>query len=233
MRILALICCLIPWTISAENVAKRTCRILFLAAPPSAPQKLFLFDGTTSQEVELPRMNFSTVYEIAGGNIHVRMLPEPVLNPEQVPTAAPEALIPETTGDCYLILSSDPTNKVAPVRIQAINAATDKFKEGQMLWFNLTSEYIGGQIGTEQLRLSPGSRQTLHAPAPSASSYRVKIDYIIPDEKILRPICETQWQYNPATRMVMFVFKEQGEKVPRVMGFSDFRIPAPEKPVSP
>lgn len=233
MRILAFICCLLPLIVSAEKVAKRTCRILFLAAPPSAPQKLFLFDGTTSQEVELSRMSFSQIYEIAGGNIRVRMLPSPILDPEQVPPEAPQALIPETTGDCYLILGSDPANKVAPVRIQAVNAATDKFRKGQMLWFNLTTSDIGGRIGTEQLRLSPNSRQILNAPATSASPYRVKIDYVIPDEKILRPICETQWQYNPATRMVMFVFNENGKQVPRVMGFSDFRIPATEKSAAP
>lgn len=233
MRILALICCLLPLTVSAEKVAKRTCRILFLAAPQSAPQKLFLYDGTTSQEVELPRMNFSPVYEMVGGNIRIRMLPAPVLNPEQVPPEAPEALLPETTGDCYLILSSDPANKVAPVRIQVVNAAADRFKKGQMLWFNLTANDIGGQIGSEQLRLNPNSRQILNAPASSPSPYRVKIGYVIPAEKILRPICETQWQHNPATRMVMFVFNENGEKVPRVMGFSDFRITAPEKPGAP
>ncbi len=233
MRILALIFCLFPCTVSAEKVAKRTCRILFLAAPQTAPQKLFLFDGTTSQEVELPRMNFSPVYEIAGGNIRALMLPAPLLDPEQVPPGAPEALIPETTGDCYLILGSDPENKVAPVRIQVISAAADQFRKGQMLWFNLTAHEIGGQIGTEKLRLRPDSRQILDAPASSASPYRVKIDYVIPEENLLRPICETQWQHNPATRMVMFVFNESGEKVPRVMGFSDFRIPVPDKPASP
>ncbi len=71
--------------------------------------------------------------------------------------------------------------------------------------------------------MNPNSHQILNAPVSSASPYRVKIGYIIPDEKILLPICETQWHYNPATRMVMFVFNENGEKVPRVMGFSDFR----------
>ncbi len=233
MRIFILICCLLPLTATAEKVAKRTCRILFLEAPQSAPQKLFLFDGTTYQEVELPRMNFSQVYEIAGGNTRVRMLPAPVLNPEEIPTDAPQAVITETTEDCYLILTSDPTNKVAPVRIQAVNAGTDHFKNGQMLWFNLTTNDIGGLIGTESLRMTPNSRKILNAPAPSATSYHVKIGYVIPDEKVLRPICETQWQHNPATRMVLFVFNEGDEKVPRVMGFSDFRLSEPEKTTEP
>jgi len=229
MRLLALIFCLLPLTASAEKSAKRTCRILFLAAPQSAPQKLFLYDGTTSQEVELPRMNFSQLYQIAGGNIGIRLLPEPVLNPEEIPAGAPQAVIPETTGDCYLVLSFDPANPVAPVRIQVIDAGADRFRNGQMLWFNLTANQVGGLIGSQPLRMEPNSRIILNAPAPSASLYRVKIGYVAPDEKVLRPICETQWQFNPATRMVMFVFNESGEKVPRVMGFSDFRVAKDEE----
>lgn len=229
MRIFILICCLLPLTAAAEKAAKRTCRILFLNAPQSAPQKLFLFDGKTYQEVELPRMNFSQVYEIAGETTFVRMLTAPVVNPEQIPTDAPQASITEATRDCYLILTSDPSNKVAPVRIQTVNAGTDLFKNGQMLWFNLTANDIGGLIGTESLRIPPHSREILNAPAPSATSYSVKIAYIIPHENLLRPICETQWQHNPATRMVFFVFNQGQEKVPRVMGFSDFRLSEPEK----
>lgn len=233
MRVLVLICCLLPLTASAGKEGKRTCRILFLAAPPSAPQTLFLFDGKTSQEVDLPRMNFSQVYEIAGGDIRVRMLSSPVQNAKQVPLEAPEAVISESIRDCYLILSNAPANKVAPVRIQVVNAAADQFKNGQMLWFNLTANEVRGMIGSEPLRLSQNSRLILNPPASSASSYRVKIDYITPSEKLLRPICETQWQHNPATRMVMLVFNENGENVPRVMGFSDFRAGATETTSAP
>jgi hypothetical protein len=214
-------------------VAKRTCRILFLAAPQSAPQKLFLHDGKTSQEVELPRMNFSPIYEIMPGNIRVHMLPAPVLDAGEIPAGAPVAEIPESIRDCFIILGSDPTNSIAPVRLQVINAGSNQFKNGQMLWFNLTANQVGGIIGSESLRMAPHSRAILNAPASSASSYRVKIGYIVPDEKVLRPICETQWQFNPATRMVMFVFNQSGENVPRVMGFSDFRVAVPGDKVSP
>lgn len=232
MRIFALICCLLPLTAAAQQ-AKRSCRILFLAAPQAAPEMLTLFDGTTFQEVELPRMNFSQVYQISGGDIRIRMLPSAVPNSEQVPPEAPEAVIPEDVSDCYLILTSDPANKVTPVRIQVVNATADKFRNGQMLWFNLTTHAVAGMIGSEPLRLNPNSRLILDAPATSNSFYRVKVDYVIPSEKVLRPICETQWQHNPATRMVMFVFNENGEDVPRVMGFSDFRQRVPEKPSVP
>lgn len=208
----------------AQKTATRTCRILFLEAPATAPKKLFLFDGVTSQEVELPSMNFSQPYEIVGGKTGVSLLPAPVAKPEEIPADAPMVAIPETFSDCYLILSSDPANEVAPVRIQLVDASSGKFKNGQMLWFNLTENTVGGQIGSQTLRLPPMAKKITDAPASSAGSYPAKIGYAVPGEKTVRPICETQWQHNPRTRMVMFVFEQTPNAIPRVMGFSDFRM---------
>ncbi|MDP4626178.1 MAG: hypothetical protein NWT08_13705 [Akkermansiaceae bacterium] len=226
MRTLSVLLVLLLFAASAfaEKAATRTCRILFLEAPASAPKKLFLFDGATSQEVELPSMNFSPAYEIAGGRTGVSLLPAPVAKPEEIPAGAPMVAIPESFSDCYLILSSDPANKIAPVRIQLVDASVGKFKNGQMLWFNLTKNMIVGQIGTRALRLSPSAKKITGAPASSASSYAAKIGYVIPGEKTVRPIFETQWQHNPRTRMVMFIFEQTPNAAPRVMGFSDFRL---------
>jgi hypothetical protein len=208
----------------AQKVSPRTCRILFLEAPASAPQKLFLFDGVSSQEVDLPRMNFSQVYDIAAGNTRLLLLPAPVTKPEEIPAGAPEVTIPESIGDCYLIVSSNPANKIAPVSIQVVNASANQFKNGQMFWFNLTQNNIGGQIGSQALRLAPSSRKIIDAPALSATSYVAKIGYVISGETNIQPICETQWQHNPDSRMVVFVFNQNHNATPRVMGFSDFRI---------
>ena len=54
--------------------AQRTCRILFLGTPDNVPVSLQLFDGTSSQEVALPRMNFSDVYTLPPGAITLRLL---------------------------------------------------------------------------------------------------------------------------------------------------------------
>ena len=55
--------------------ADRTCRILFLGAPDKAPEKLQLFDGAASREVELPRMSFSPVYQLRSGAGALALLP--------------------------------------------------------------------------------------------------------------------------------------------------------------
>lgn len=233
MRILALISCLLPLTAHAEKQPGRTCRILFLEGPASAPQKLFLYDGVTCQEVELPRMNFSKVYDIAPGAVTLRLLPAPVTKPEQVNPQAPAASVPETLTDCYLILFSAPTNTVAPLRIQVVDAGADKFKPGQMLWFNLTKDNISGNIGSQRLAMSGISRVILNAPATTSVDYPVQIEYTTPEDPRHRPVCETRWRHDPRSRSVLFIYNQGGRAYPRVLGFPDYRPPAPKKEGAP
>jgi len=220
MRVLALITCLLPCTALAEKQAGRTCRILFLEGPASAPQKLYLYDGATSQDVELPRMNFSKIYDIAAGAVTLRLLPAPVTKPEQVNQQAPSATVPETLTDCYLILLSAPDNTVAPVRIQ-------------MLWFNLTKDNISGNIGSQRLAMAGISRVILNAPASSSVDYPVQIEYTTPADPRHRPVCETRWRHDPRSRSVVFVYNQGGRAYPRILGFPDYRPPAPKKAGAP
>ena len=101
-----------------EKAPKRTCRILFLEGPDTALRTLHLFDGTRSQEVELPRLNFSPVYELPPGNLNLTLLPDPPAAPDQIPAGAPAAKLPETVVDFYLLLVSDQANKIAPVSMR-------------------------------------------------------------------------------------------------------------------
>ncbi len=241
MRILALIFCLLPFTSLAEKAPGRTCRILFLEGPASAPQKLFLYDGTTCQEVELPRMNFSKVYDIAAGAVTLHLLTGPVTKPEQVSPLAPAAAVPETIADCYLILFSAPTsnqtgapaNAVAPIHIQVVDAGADKFKPGQMLWFNLTKNNIRGNIGSQRLVMPGISRAILNAPATTSEDYPVQIEYTTPEDPRHRPVCETRWRHDPRSRSVVFIYSQGGRAYPRVTGFPDYRPPAPKKEGAP
>ena len=112
----------------AQEPSKRTCRILFLAAPADAPKTLFLSDGGTAQEIELPSMNFSKVYALAPGDITLTMLAAKPVPNEPLPAAAPKAVVREAQQNLYLLVASDPANKIAPVRFQVINADADGFK---------------------------------------------------------------------------------------------------------
>ncbi len=207
----------------------RGCRVLFLNGPDDAPEKLQLFDGKTSREVELPRMNFSKVYPLPGGALDLRLLPDPVVDPAKVPAGAPSVKVGEDIVDFYLLVTSDPANTVAPVRLQVINAGGDRLKAGQMMWFNLTKVTVGGALGSEKLLIAPGGRLTMNAPASGNQDYLVNLGYRLPDNEQVYPLCETKWRHDPRSRSVAFIFNEAGSRTPRVLVFHDFRAPPPEK----
>ncbi len=222
-RLLVLLCLLQPLT-ADETKGPRTCRILFLGAPQGAPETLQLFDGAACQPVELPRMSFSPVYHLPAGDRVLRLLTTPPLKPEEVDPTAPKASIAAAVTDFYLILNSDPANKSVPVRMQIIDADAAKFKAGQMLWFNLTPNSVGGQVGREQLAMAPNSRVILNAPATGNEDYKVNLSFRLPGSDVLYPLCETNWSFDPRSRTVQFVIVQEGSRAPRVLGFPDYRI---------
>jgi hypothetical protein len=122
-----------------------------------------------------------------------------------------------------LLVSSDPANAVAPVKLEVIDAT--KFTKGQMLWFNLTANRIEGQIGTEKLALGGNSQIILNSPAVKNEDYNVTVSFAKPGNDVLQPFCETKWRHDPQIRNVFFVVTNEGARAPRVMGLRDQREP--------
>ena len=228
MRLPLFILLLVSLAAHAAEKSARTCRILFLNGTSDAPQTLHLFDGEGSQEVELTRMGFSSVYQIRSGALSLAMLPSPPApaaagSPPAIPADAPKAAIAEAITDFYLIVSSDPANKVAPVKMQVINADAANFKRGQMLWYNLTDSKVGGIVGSRKLLVEPNSRLILDAPANGLEDYHVNIHFLPPGKERPEPLCETNWTHDPRSRSVFFILKPVGSLIPRILGFPDFR----------
>ena len=236
MRSSILAILLLSLSAQAENSAPRTCRILFLNGPPDGPEKLHLFDGTSSQEVELTRMGFSPTYKIIPGDLTLTMLPKPTAlpkagEPPAIPPDAPKVKLDSAISDFYLLVSSDLSNKVAPVKLQIISANAENFRIGQMLWFNLTENKIGGILGSQKLVINPNSRTILDAPASTMEDYHVNIQFLPPGKQRAEPLCETNWTHNPQSRSVFFVLNDG--LIPRIVGFPDFRHPEKEAKINP
>ena len=211
----------------AAEPRTRTCRILFLQGPSSAPQSLFLFDGTTLQEVELPRMNFSPVYRITSTATSLALVSKSIdpTAAQPIPQGAPVAKIGEEMTDFYLLLTHDPSNRIAPVNMQMIDAHASRFQQGQMLWFNLTPNRISGQLGNIKITMPPQSRLIIDAPVRGQENYHIDIRFSAPQQSLVEPLCQTNWTHDPRSRSVVFIYQIAPSPIPRICAFPDFRPP--------
>jgi hypothetical protein len=215
---------------AAQPPSKRSCRVLFLAEAGSVPQKIQLHDGTVSREVDLPTMNLSKPYSLPGGPLVLRLTQNPSVEPADIDPASPKISLAESLGDFYLLVTKDPSNAVLPLKMQVIDSDASKFKMGQMLWYNLTANQVGGLVGSEKLAMEPNSKVTLNPPASSNVDYNVNLSYRRPGDERLHPLFETKWQHDTRSKVLVFVINEAGSRMPRVMGFPDYPIEPPSNP---
>lgn len=213
----------------AQEGSKRTCRILFVERPADAPKSLHLFDGKTSQEVELPSMNLSQLYPLASGAIQLKLLPAKVENSAPPAPDAPSVDVPENFTDFLLLVTSDPENKIAPVKLEAINLKTETFKLGQTLWINHTDITIKAELGTQTLSLDPQSSKIIDTPfgdktSPTSGYFKASFTYQTQADGAFAPITEQQWWYDTNSRHLGFI-RNSGGKLPKIYFFRDFRDP--------
>lgn len=223
MRILLLLSFLAVSTLSGAEKGARTFRVLYLDAPRDAPRITYLFDGKASQEIELPRMNLSPVYELSASVQTIVLSQTPYTSIEEVNPKAPQAKIPEGVADFYLLIGTDKDNPVAPLVPKIVPLEKSSFKTGGMLWFNLTDNVVGGKVGSQRLMMKPLSQQVVKAPSSRNEGYIVDLAFQQPGDEELYPLCETKWIHDPKSRMVVFVTGTEHSSTLRVRGVTDFR----------
>jgi hypothetical protein len=221
MRLIVFLIGFLPLVSPAQEKAVRTCRLLMLGDRGSVPAPLFLHDGTTAREVEVPRMNLSVPYEMPPGALTLRLLTSMPAEGQPVAAAAPSGAVGESIGSFYLLVTADPSNKTVPVRMQVIDASADRFKNGQMLWYNLTANEVYGQVGKQQVAIKGRSRAITDPPATAAEDYNVNLSYRIAGNPAVYPVCETRWLHNPQARTILFIVTDGSSPIPRVLAFPD------------
>jgi hypothetical protein len=223
MKILILVLSLA--TIIGAQEAPHTARILYLNGPQSDTGPYFLFDGAETHEVNLPRLSLSPVYDLRPGDLKLWLLRKPVADVESLPEGAPTVLVPAGVRDFYLICTTDNANKVVPIQMRLVNANTEKIGRGEMLWFNLTKKPLAGTVGSRTLRLEPGATSLVQEPVTGNKEYPIELYFRVEGDDRTHPLIESQWSHDPRTRSIVFVFDEGKRRAPRVMAFSDFRMP--------
>lgn len=214
----------LAFTVSAQE-SKRTCRILFPGGPQQQPGKYYLYDGLSCQEVSLPRLSFSPVYKLSSGDIRLWLLDSPVSKPEEIPTSSPVVTVGAANTDIYLIIIPDPGNSRLPLEMKPVNANFNQIALGEMLWINLTQKQLAGKIGKSSLSLPANSSAVVKKPATDAGDYAVEVYFRVPDDERTHPLLESQWYHDPRARNMVFVFDDGKRRAPKVMSFSDFRMP--------
>lgn len=218
---------------SVQAAFGRSCRIVFLDRPENAPKSLHLFDGVTSQEVELPSMNLSPSYKLAPDVTQLKLLIAKVGDPKKVPVDAPSVDIPADYTDFLLLVMSDPDHQITPVKLEAVNLESENFKPGQTLWSNRTDKTIQGKLGEQILSLEPESSKILDAPVsekgvPTSGYYTASFTYQAQDQGAFEPITEQQWWHDAKSRHLGFIVNSGG-KLPKIYFYRDFRDPAPSE----
>ena len=82
----------------------------------------------------------------------------------------------------------------------------------------------------QKLALKARAKVILDPPASALESYNVNLSFRIAGKDQLYPLCETQWNHDPAARTVLFIVQEPGSRTPRVLGFPDHRVSSGKNP---
>lgn len=214
--------CLPCFSVGSEMA--RTCRIVFVDPPREAIKEVQFFDGVASRKILLPSKSLSEVIKLPGGDLVLGMTPDPVLNSESFPKGAPTVKIPAKVTDFYLIVVSDPENKILPLRILPVNIRDKKLKLGQTLWVNLTAHTIKGELGNLSLIVPPDTRVISEAPLPASGYYKAEFQYQLNGEGEFLQVMRKSWWFDAKSKNLGFIVNSR-RMLPRIFSFRDKLTP--------
>lgn len=210
-------------TTETKEEQNRTCRIIFPERLNDSPKFAHLYDGKSSQLVELPTMNFSPVISLAGGEITLLMATEPVTDPKKLPATTPKLIIPEDADDFYILVTPDTENLTLPLKMEIIILREADHKFGETLWINKTKHQISANLGESKITVAPESETISKVPLEKNGYYRAEFTYQINGEGDFKKITEQQWWHDAKSRHLGYVV-DSGNTLPKIMIFRDFRI---------
>jgi len=204
--------------------AKRSCRIVFPERPQAAPKTAYLFDGSNSQGVTLPSMNFSEVIEFPNGDLTIAITTSAISDPELLSPRAPLLKIPEAVTDFYIVITTDPENKELPIKMNLVDTGAGKLKPGETLWYNFTGHRIVAKLGSAQMTVDPQGRTISKDPVQTSGYYVAQFAYQADGKGAFAPITEQSWWHDANSKHLGFIYNTGG-KLPKIYFFRDFRDP--------
>lgn len=205
-----------------ESEKKRTCRIIFPERTQDAPTEAYIFDGTTSQKVLLPNLNFSDVIELPLGEITIYMTPNAIVDPKVIPEGLPSVSIPANQTDLYFLIFNDTKNQSLPIRIQSVNIDKNEFKPGETMWFNFTNRKIAAKLGQTDFLIDPQKSGISKTPMPKSGYYLAQFAYKEVTDANYSPIMKKSWWHDEFSKNIGFVI-DAGDRLPKIFTFRDRR----------
>lgn len=202
--------------------AKRTCRILYPDKPAQAIKEAYLFDGTNSQKVVLPSMNFSEVIELPGGEIKLALVRDARDAEDAFSESAPTVELPESVTDFLLLLNSDPDNQAMPVSLTVIDVSNDRLKAGETLWINYTAHPISAELGQQSLNIPSMRRAISDPPLEKSGYYKAQFEYQPDGEGDLLPIMRKSWWFDASSKNLGFIVETEA-RLPKIFTIRDHR----------
>jgi hypothetical protein len=206
-----------------EPEKPRTCRIIFPERSQDAPTEAYIFDGKRSQKVLLPNLNFTEVIELPLGEITIYMTPNALDDPKAFPNGAPSVSIPANQTDIYLLVFSDPKNKILPIRIETVNIDKSEFKAGETMWFNFTKQKIAAKLGQTEFFIEPNKRGISKKPMAKSGYYLAQFAYKEATDVNYSPIMKKSWWHDEFSKNLGFIVNA-GDRLPKIFTFRDRRI---------
>lgn len=205
-----------------SNEVKRTCRALFLNKTADAPDAVFLFDGKTSRKIYLSGKAFSSPVELAAGATTVFFSPSEIKMAEELNPALPSMTIPETVSDLYLLVVSDPSNSLLPLRFKPINVSDERLEPGEILWLNLSNHNVMAKLGDHQVSI-PSKKQAISPPPREGNGYYpAKFIYQRDGQGEFRRALNKTWRFQENSKSLGFIIDSGGRR-PEIFTIRDRR----------
>lgn len=205
-----------------QGQTTRTCRILYLANPPETTKEAYLFDGTSSQKMPLPRMNFSEVVELPTGDLTLGLLKEPQDASKEFPEAAPKVKISDKVTDFFLLVTSQPNNPYLPVELTVIDISNNRLKPGETLWINYTKHNVSAVLGKDLLTIPPMKRAICRPSLEKSGYYKAEFTYQREAGGDFLPIMRKSWWYDASSKNLGFIVRT-GARLPKIFTIRDHR----------
>jgi hypothetical protein len=170
------------------------------------------------------------VVTLPPGDLTIRFTPNVIQEGEAFPAGAPTVKIPERFSNVYLLLYSDPENKVLPFKIKLVGVDGLNLKKGQTLWVNTTKYQVAARTADKSFLLPASSIKVSEPPLKDHGFYLAQFGYRVDPKGEWLPIMKKNWWFDANSMHLGFVM-DTGAKMPRIYTIRDRRPPKPVKPV--